>query len=117
MRAQLKKLHSPDVISLEEYQPEGPFGILVTLLAGPADAPGEESFDIFVCTPDWFAVHMEGDIRLGRHHLFVRTYDYRAMRNFLETYCRRCEGNSWREVAEKLAHLGRWEFEGYLQHK
>ena len=53
MRAQLKRLHSPDVWDLKSFKPDGPFSILVEAMAGPVDAPGEESFDIIVCTYDW----------------------------------------------------------------
>lgn len=51
----------------------------------------------------------------GRHYLFVREYDYAALEKFVRGYCRRCMGNSWAEVAQKLAHLGYWEFENYTE--
>jgi hypothetical protein len=49
IQAELKRLHSPDVYKLEDYEPEGPFGILVQAIVGPAGAGGCESFDIVVC--------------------------------------------------------------------
>ena len=38
--------------------PGDPAGFVsgVQLLAGPADGPGEESFELTVCSPEWLAV-------------------------------------------------------------
>lgn len=65
VRAKLRFLHSPDADPLERFAPNGAFGILVMAIVGPVDAPGEESFDFMLCTPDWLAAHMENDITLG----------------------------------------------------
>jgi hypothetical protein len=113
IRAELKRLHSPDVFNLEDFQPDGSFGILVQAMVGPSSAPGEESFGIIVCTPAWFADRMAGDIYPGRHHLFVRRYDFHLLKKYLERYCSTCTVASWHEVAEKLGRLGHWEFEDY----
>lgn len=32
-------------------------------MIGPADGMGEESFESMLCTPDWFASKMKGDIQ------------------------------------------------------
>jgi hypothetical protein len=51
-------------------------GLLVQVLAGPADGHGEESFDVVVCTPRrlgrWAA---EDGHMIGRHHLIVERFD------------------------------------------
>ena len=94
--------------------PDGPFGILVMAIIGPVDGPGEESFDFMLCTPDWLASHMKDDITVGRHHVFVKRFDYSQLQSFVEDYCCRCSGKSWAEVGEKLARLGKWEFEDYV---
>jgi hypothetical protein len=116
VRAQLRSLFSPDADPLDQFAPEGPFGILVMAMIGPADARGQESFDFMLCIPDWFASSM-GDIADGRHHVFVKEFDYSRLKGFVENYCARCHGTSWREVGEKLGRLGKWEFEDYREYK
>jgi hypothetical protein len=117
IRAELKGLYSPDTPSLEDFDPDGPFGILVQAMIGPLNDRGEESFDIMVCTPEWLAATMikdNKDMVSGRHYLLVRRYDYRELKTFLQDYCTSCQGKSWQAVAEKLARIGHWEFEDYV---
>jgi hypothetical protein len=112
--AELKNLYSPDVPDLKEFRPnDDAFGILVQAMIGPRGSTGEESFDMTVCTPDWFAGQMNGRMMSGRHYLFVEQYDYAALRLYIEHFCRLCIADSWREVAEKLSRWGYWEFEDY----
>jgi hypothetical protein len=52
MQAELKRLHSPDVIDLNAFRPNGPFGFLLQAMVGPQGAEGDEAFDVVVCTPE-----------------------------------------------------------------
>jgi|ERR1700740_3601776 Immunity protein 8 len=110
--AELKKLTSTDV-SLETFRPQGPFGVYVLAMVGPAGEPGEESFGITVCTSEWFEQSMKDPVVSGRHHLFVKEYNFEELKSYLSKYCRTCMGDSWAEVAEKVACIGNWEFEDY----
>ncbi len=114
VQAELKKLHSPDAFDLEGFSPDGSFGILVQTMVGPLGSDGEESFDVVVCTTEWFAANMNSEIVSGRHHLFVKQYDYQALRRYIENYCDSCQGESWEAVSVKLGRLGHWEFEDYM---
>ena len=119
MRAELKRLHSPDIPDLVHYQPENPvcFGFLVQLIVGPEGESGEESFDVVVCTPEFLArAHTQSDIVTGRHHLVVFEYNYHRLLQFFKEQCRRCSGQTWQEVAVCLGRLGKWEFEDYRPH-
>lgn len=116
VRAELKFLRSPDADPLNTFRPNGDFGILVQALVGPEGAKGEESFDFLVCTPEWFAsdcLPRTDSIATGRHVLFVRQFNYQTLENFVRSYCASCEGQTWSDVADKLARLGHWEFEDY----
>ena len=113
IRAELKRLHSPDVPSLKEFRPQSPFGILIQAIIGPAGTAHEESFDFIFCTPEWFADHMSKSIVPGRHHVFVKRYDYFALESFVRGFCTSCRGESWSTVGEKLGRIGKWEFEDY----
>jgi hypothetical protein len=115
MRATLKGLHSPSIDDLEGWSPgDEPFGFLLQAMIGPSDGPGEESFSLTVCTPEWFAAHrMDTGMVMGSRTLFVATYDYRAVKAYLERAAQRAEGKNWQEIAESLSWLGEWEFENY----
>ncbi len=113
IQAELKSIHSTYIDDLKAFAPTGPFGLSVRILVGPKGGQGEESFDVMLCTPDWFAANMEGPIISGRHFLFVQNYKYQSLENYIRAYCLNCVGTSWQEVAEKLSRLGKWEFEDY----
>ena len=116
MRAQLKSLDlEPDPASLSGDPAE--FSLLARMIVGPPDSPGEESFDLTVCTPEWLAVRCraQGGLYDPRHHLVVTldTFDQRALRTWLEGRVRAVEAPTWTEVGERLGRLGFWEFEDY----
>lgn len=85
-------------------------------MVGPEGIDAEESFDITVCTPEWFRQQYElSDVVVARHHLIVFEYDYDRIVNKIKSIIERCEGSSWNEVAEKVARYGYWEFEDYTE--
>lgn len=116
IKAVLKGLHSPDVFDLGSYVPEysDNFSLLVQAMFGPEGTIGEESFDILICTPNWLNSELDlKSIIIGRHYLIVREYSFDNISKFLSDYADRCQGETWSEVAAKLARLGKWEFEDY----
>lgn len=116
MQAVLKGLYSSDIADIEKYRPEEEdnFGFVLRALVGPMEQPGEESFDITICTPKWLAKRYgTSDTILGLHKLIVFRYDYSELRRYIERYLTRCSGDTWNEIARKVALLGRWEFENY----
>ena len=116
MNAALKGIICTDVDPLESYVPNDPksFGFSLELLIGPDGQEGMESFQVTVCTPRWLeANHPPEDIILGRHYLIVFEFNYDRLLQRIEKYLRHCTGDTWQEVAEKVARLGWWEFEDY----
>ena len=116
MQAALKSLSSTDVSDIETYLPdeEDNFGFLLRAMIGPKDEEGEESFDIFVCTPKWLMEEYgASDVLLGLHKLIVFKYDYLRLRQFIEKVLMHCSGDTWDEIARKVNLLGHWEFENY----
>ena len=116
MRAQLKFLAlEPDPASLPSDPAE--FVLLARMIVGPQDAPGEESFDVVVCTPEWLAAQCRahGGLYDPRHHLVVTldTFDKRALRTWLDARVRAVEAATWGEIGERLGRLALWEFEDY----
>ena len=104
-----------DVQDLASWQPASDeWSIGLRILAGPADGPGEESFDLTVCSVDWLAaqVRREGVVD-GRHYLVADGFNWSVLNSYIENRVRQCEGATWREVAERLGRFGYWEFEDY----
>lgn len=109
-----------------EFQPEpstlsadpAEFSFLARLIIGPADAPGEESFDVTVCTPERLATASRriGGIYDARHHVVVNLdeFNQRALRAWLASRVHDAEADSWPELGQRLGRLGQWEFEDYL---
>lgn len=115
MIAELRYLWSPDAPDLPGWTPDDEdFAIALRIVAGPAGEPGEESFDLTLCTPGWISrrVQEEGIIT-GRHLLIVTDYRYDQIYRYIVKYLSTCTGNSWQEVAAKVGRLGSWEFEDY----
>jgi hypothetical protein len=115
MQAELKRLHSPDVLDLKHYRPErgDNFGVLLQAMIGPVGLEGEEAFDILVATPEWLKQRCKGQIILGEHHLIVCEYNYGTLFDFIAEFARKCVGDDWKSIAKQLSHIGRWEFDEY----
>ena len=118
MKPEIKSIYSFDVEDLETYKPTDPtsFAFHLRLIAGPQSEPGEESFDMKVCTPKWLLEnHGAEEVIIGRHLLIVMEYNYRRIVKRIKEFCDTCTGDTWTEVAEKLSRLGYWEFEDYTE--
>jgi hypothetical protein len=115
MTAELRRMHSPDVPDLRSWSPPTErFAVLIQLMVGPADGPGEESFDVTLCTASWLAERAvsEGVVD-AQHHVVVDGYDYDAIVQYFTRRVAACKGSTWQDVAAKVGRLGRWEFEDY----
>jgi len=115
MRATIRRFHSPDV-DVEACEPADPSdaGFLLQLMVGPSDGPGEESFDVMVCTPKWLSRTLlrEGPV-IGRHFLIVEWMDLPEIKSFLEAEVEKLNEPTWLRLAEKIGRIGKWEFEDY----
>ncbi len=102
--------------AFESYKPEDPenFSLILRLIVGPRGQPGEESFDITICTPASLAEEcaVRGFV-LGRHRLVVSAYDPSLIMNTVSKLVAHCTGLSWGEVGSKIARIALWEFEDY----
>jgi Immunity protein 8 len=87
------------------------------MIVGPLDAPGQESFDVTVVTPQWLAkaCRQAGGIYNARHHLVVTTeeFDQRGLRVWLAARVQEVQAETWAEICERLGRLGQWEFEDF----
>lgn len=116
MRAELRRLHSPDA-DLKCFVPaqEDNFSVLVQAMVGHRGSEAEESFSFIVCTPAWMQENLVGIGKptFGATHLFVNSFDYDQVETALSNLCRSIEGEDWNEIAAKLGRFGAWEFADY----
>ncbi|MBG0569191.1 Imm8 family immunity protein [Actinoplanes aureus] len=115
-RAALKSLDlDPDPSTLPGDPSE--FALIARMIVGPPDSPGEESFDVTVCSPEWLAKTCRevGGIYNARHHVVVRVedFDVRKLRAWLAARVNEVEADTWSEIGERLGRVGYWEFEDY----
>jgi hypothetical protein len=99
-----------------DYVPVDPLddSVSVQFLLGPDDGPGEESFQVSVCTPRWLSREIAAKGPLdGRHHLIVEPFDLGAAVDYLRGLFESLEGETWDELGEKCSRIGLWEFEDY----
>ncbi len=117
MRAELKRIHSPDVDDLSAYSALAGrrFCLLVQAMVGPEGQDCYESFDIIVCSPAWLLEEVERGPVVGTHHVIMARFAYEELVATIRTFCQRCEGATWQEVARMVGRLGRWEFEDYRE--
>ena len=88
-------------------------GLLVQLLVGPEGEPGEESFDVVVCTPLWLLERIKDDVLNLRHYLLVKEFHWDQVQAYIDEFLADIEAPTWEEVAQLVGRLGHWEFEDY----
>jgi hypothetical protein len=113
MRAEVKYFEWPDLergnIPASDLQ-----STLLVFAAGPLGQPGEETFQVTVCTPEFVAKMVERDgIVIGRHLMFVASVDTARAEDTVRDRLRRIDGDTWSELAAKIGRIGLWEFEDY----
>ncbi len=115
MKPTVRSLHSPDA-DLETYVPEDPrdVGVLVQIFAGPDGEPGEDTFNVVVCTPRWLERWIsDKGIIAGRHYLIIDKWDFPRVSQYLTNAVESEEGRDWEELGQRIGRLGKWEFEDY----
>jgi hypothetical protein len=120
IRAKLKGLWTTDMGSLENALPDDRFcfNVAVRMLVGPAEAEGEESFDVYVASPSWLELQCtKSRFVVGGHRVFVNQYDVPEIKKILTSIVERYSGKTWVDVARRLACLGMWEFEDYEEYR
>ncbi len=118
MRAEIKDFYSNDVdLQLSNYNPnDDNFGIWARIIVGEKNGIGEESFDFFICTPEWLKGNIENDdVVFGFHYIIVKKFDYLKIYNKLEQYVSNINEKDWKSIADKISLIGKWEFDGYTE--
>jgi hypothetical protein len=114
VRAALRSIDlEPDPRTLAD---DDDFAFRVRLIVGPSDGPGEESFDLTVCSPAWLVAQVASKGFIDGRHLLITTiesFSEADLRAYLTKRIAGVSGETWNEVANNLARLGHWEFEDY----
>jgi hypothetical protein len=113
MRAEVKYFEWPD-LERGDIAPPDLQSTLLVFAAGPLDAPGEETFQLTVCTPHALADMVQRDgVVIGRHLMFVASLDTGKVEDTVRDRLRRIDADTWPELAAKIGRIGLWEFEDY----
>jgi hypothetical protein len=112
MRAELKYLHSPDADLTGNNLPTDM--LFVQLMIGPQDSPGEESFDVIVCTRETRQLAIDpGDPDSGKCLIILDRIDADLIKRHVQDYLKNLEGPTWQDLAQQIRKLGKWEFHDY----
>lgn len=80
---------------------------------------GEDGYDYFtfyVCTIKKLKTILEDQsFRFGRHIIFVQYFDWSIVRQAISQVVSSAQGDTWDEVAMKIARYGQYEFEDYQE--
>ena len=114
VRPKLRRLHSPDL--QDPALPPDPRHciVLVQAMVGPADGPGEESFDFSVVTPSYLQSQLGP--RWGRGLLIVESFDWEVVRAAVEERLSSAARDTWDEVGLELNKELCWEFDNYREY-
>lgn len=115
MKALIRDIYSSDV-DVESYRSADRYddGQWIRLLIGPDGEPGEESFDVLVCTPRWLARRLnQGGFQFVRHTLLMEAFDLSTAIDLLRHEVASVTGSTWAELLLDLVQIGRWEFQNY----
>ncbi|MEU7633325.1 Imm8 family immunity protein [Nocardia sp. NPDC049220] len=112
MKAELKGIYSPDADLTDSSAELSTGTLLVQLMIGPENAPGEESFDVIVCTPEGRA-QAEDSRAPDEHTLVVDHIDIALVRRYINDFLRDLERPTWEELATEISRIGKWEFHDY----
>ena len=116
MKAELKRLHSPDIDDLKQFIPNdaNSFSFLLQIMVGQINLDGEESFDVIVCTPVWLLnEYRKSDVLFLRHFIIVFEYNYENIFSCIKQKIESLEYSNWDEFGKKMGEIGKWEFENY----
>jgi hypothetical protein len=118
MHAVVRYLSSadPGADPLELYRPPAHdhFCLSVAAVVGPSDGPGDETFQLSVCSPAWIAEHDRPKrFEFLQATLVVDEWDLELVRRAIGDLCLHATGETWHEVAMSLSRSMHWEFADY----
>lgn len=124
-----------DSPSLDEYQPVDPefFGFNAQVFIGPVGEAWDDSFDICVCSPSWFAAQVqEGawerfrngtreaipeSMAIGSYFWFMKTWSRSDFDRALQVVCEAYSpAKDWGTLASRIGRVIPWEY-GYRYDK
>jgi Immunity protein 8 len=118
-----------DLDDLGDLSDPSHFGLDVHVYIGAVGGKGSDSFDMFVCSPSWFAEHAAidrdwslflhrspwadpGSVLIGAGLWFMRRWSAPEMRALLATVCADASGGpDWGTVASRIGRSIPWEFD------
>ncbi|WP_239089986.1 Imm8 family immunity protein [Sphaerimonospora thailandensis] len=115
MRARVSSFRWPDLEDGHGVADPAHACELLEMYVGPQSEPGEERFQLTVCTPSALAERLHHHpVLIGRHWLFVPELRPAEVGRWLSDRIAVLEAATWSELAAKIGRIGEWEFEDWL---
>jgi hypothetical protein len=114
MNAELKRIMTQDLQSLDEYQPADheSFEVKIEASIGVKDSQSGDSFIVTVVTPKFLEEKYSiSDAPFLLHTMLVKEWNPRLIRERIRKLVSSISGKDWPEIASKLGRYGQWEFE------
>ncbi|OYQ82367.1 hypothetical protein B9T15_09925 [Wohlfahrtiimonas chitiniclastica] len=112
--ADLKSIHSPDILDLEEFSSnQEEIYFLLELGIGIKDKDGEEYFYLEICNAKYIQSIREPMIL--NKILLIQEYNFKKLEKYIQYKINSISGNSWQEIVEKITSFTEWEFDKYKE--
>jgi hypothetical protein len=93
------------------------FALVVAATIGPANGSGGELFQFNARSPSWHAAENRPKGFAFERALVVDRWTAELVERAIADLCRRTEGDTWQEIAQRLSRYAEWESEDYCERR
>jgi len=114
MKAEIKDIRLIDFDNWNYYPGDSSnFCLAAEAFIGPQGEKGSEIFSFEICSPRWLEQNRGHEAHFARHVIILSEYDEAVVKKAVVDLVDGTTGETWSEIAQKLARYMFWEFEDY----